>query len=71
MLGPLQSLLRQLQLEVLGIEPDSVDARQEGQDGPLEAETMVGLKRLGNLQYCVTKICQDAPLGRAGRNGSS
>ena len=62
-LGPLQSLLRQLQLEVLGIEQDSVDARQEGQDWPLEAETMVGLKRLGNLQYCVTSVIRNRALG--------
>lgn len=33
-------------------------ARAEGRDWPLfpEAETMIGLKRLDNLQYCITEI---------------
>ncbi len=59
MLGPLQSMLRQVQLEVVRIEPDPTDARQEGRDWPLEAETMVGLKRLDNLQHCVTSVIRD------------
>jgi O-methyltransferase len=31
-------------------------ARAEGRDAPGDAETMVGLKRLDNLQYCVSEI---------------
>jgi hypothetical protein len=30
-----------------------LEARQNGQDWPSEAETMIGWKRLQNLQYCV------------------
>ena len=62
-LGPLQSLLRQAQLEVVKIEPDRTDAREEGRDWPIEAETMVGLKRLNNLQHCVTSVIRDGVPG--------
>lgn len=62
-LGPLQSMLRQVQLEVVRIEPDSTDARREGHDWPLEAETMVGLKRLDNLQHCVTSVIRNGVPG--------
>jgi len=31
-------------------------ARAEGRDWPAEADTMIGLKRLDNLQYCVTEV---------------
>ena len=34
---PLQSLLRHVQLEVVKIEPDRMDERQDGRDWPLEA----------------------------------
>lgn len=62
-LGPLQSLLHQVQLEVVKIEPDRTDAREEGRDWPIEAETMVGLKRLDNLQHCVTSVIRDGVPG--------
>ncbi|GGP51206.1 TylF/MycF family methyltransferase [Streptomyces abikoensis] len=39
-------------------EPD-VDARQLGRDWPSVAHTMVGLKRLDNLQYCVETALAD------------
>ena len=60
---PLQSLLRQVQLEVVKIEPDRIGERQEGRDWPLEAETMVGLKRLENLQDCVTSVIRNGVPG--------
>jgi O-methyltransferase len=31
-------------------------ARADGKDWPAEADTMIGLKRLENLQYCVTEV---------------
>jgi O-methyltransferase len=31
-------------------------ARADGRDWPAEADTMIGLKRLENLQYCVTEV---------------
>lgn len=62
-LRPLQSLVRRAQLELVHIEPDRADARQEGRDWPLEAETMVGLKRLDNLQHCVTSVIRNGVPG--------
>ncbi len=60
---PLRSLLRQVQLEVVHIEPDRTAARQDGRDWPLEAETMIGLKRLDNLQHCVTSVIREGVPG--------
>lgn len=62
-LDPLRALLRQVQLEVVHIEPDRMAERQDGRDWPLEAETMVGLKRLDNLQHCVTSVIRDGVPG--------
>jgi O-methyltransferase len=62
-LEPLQSLLRQVQLEVVKIESDRMGEREEGRDWPIEAETMVGLKRLDNLQHCVTSVIRDGVPG--------
>lgn len=62
-LGPLQSLVRRAQLELVHVEPDRTEAREEGRDWPLEAETMVGLKRLDNLQQCVTSVIRNGVPG--------
>lgn len=62
-LSPLQSLARQAHMELVHVEPDRIDARQEGRDWPLEAETMVGLKRLDNLQHCVTSVIRNGVHG--------
>lgn len=37
--------------------------RGEGRDWPADAETMIGLKRLGNLQFCIERILQDCVAG--------
>ncbi|NOS79074.1 MAG: macrocin O-methyltransferase [Nitrospira sp.] len=62
-LKPLQLLARRAQLELVHVEPDRAAARQEGRDWPLEAETMVGLKRLDNLQHCVTSVIRNGVVG--------
>jgi len=62
-LKPLQLLVRLAQLELVHVEPDRIDARQEGRDWPLEAETMVGLKRLDNLRNCVTSVIRNGVPG--------
>ncbi len=33
--------------------------REHGADQPADAETMVGLKRLGNIQYCLDKVIRE------------
>lgn len=43
--------------------PFDPDRRAEGHDWPLEAETMVGLKRLDNLQYCITDVLRQGVPG--------
>lgn len=37
--------------------------RSEGRDWPADAETMIGLKRLNNLQFCIERILQDGVPG--------
>lgn len=39
------------------------NARSEGRDWPADAETMIGLKRLDNLQFCIERILQDGVPG--------
>lgn len=38
---------------------DPARLRREGRDWPREAETMIGLARLDNLQHCVTGVLRD------------
>ncbi len=42
-----------------------VDSRErsEGRDQPADAETMIGLKRLDNLQFCIERILQEGVPG--------
>lgn len=58
-LRPIQCFVRRAHMELVHVEPDRTDARQEGRDWPLEAETMVGLKRLDSLQHCVTSVIRN------------
>jgi len=44
------------QIEMVRIRPFNHAAREEGRDWPLEAETMIGLRRLDNIEYCVTDV---------------
>ena len=41
------------------LEPRDRQAREEGRDWPVTAHTMIGLKRLDNLQYCVEEILKN------------
>jgi len=50
----LRPVLRALDLELA--RPYRADRRAEGRDWPTEAETMIGLARLQNLQDCVTSV---------------
>jgi len=36
--------------------PFDPDARAEGRDWPADAETMIGMRRLDNIQHCVTDV---------------
>jgi O-methyltransferase len=48
--------LAKLNVELFRYESFDPAARAEGRDWPAEADTMVGLKRLENLQHCVTEV---------------
>ncbi len=48
-------VLGRLNMKLFRYAPFDKEARAEGRDWPAEADTMVGLKRLDNVQYCVTE----------------
>jgi O-methyltransferase len=53
------SILQNRGIRLVQRQPFNPFARQEGRDWPATAHTMVGLKRLDNLQYCVEQILQN------------
>jgi len=56
---PVHLYLKQRGWTVVRCQPTDFELRREGRDWPADAETMVGLKRLDNLQFCVEQILQD------------
>jgi len=52
----LQRIFRKKNLELVRQYTLNPSLREEGLDWPPEAETMVGMKRLNNLQECVTDV---------------
>lgn len=59
---PVQAYLRAHGWTVVRRAADST-MRTEGRDWPIDAETMIGLKRLDNLQSCVERILEDGVPG--------
>ncbi len=61
--APFSALLATRNLEV--VKRSSVDPRirAEGEDWPVDAETMIGLKRLDNIQACVTDVLRSGVPG--------
>ena len=59
MLRVMQSALARKNLALARYVPFDPRARAEGLDRPPEAETMVGLRRLDNLQDCISQVLQD------------
>jgi O-methyltransferase len=53
---PIQRWLARRGLEIVRRVPVQQAARLEGRDWPADAETMVGMKRLDNVQFCVTDV---------------
>jgi O-methyltransferase len=52
----LQPVLARFQVDVVQRVPADPLARKEGLDWPVEAETMIGLKRLNNLEACIIDV---------------
>jgi O-methyltransferase len=50
------TILEKLNLKLFRYTPFNPAARTVGQDWPAEADTMMGLKRLENVQHCVTEV---------------
>jgi O-methyltransferase len=55
---PAERLLRRTGWEILRRIPFDAEARTEGRDWPIDAETMIGLKRLNNVQACITDVLE-------------
>ncbi|PYQ04157.1 MAG: macrocin O-methyltransferase [Acidobacteria bacterium] len=60
---PVQAFLLARGWTVVRREPLDSTMRSEGRDWPVDAETMIGLKRLDNLQFCVERILEDGVRG--------
>lgn len=58
-----QNLLSPLKLEIVRRTELDPRLREEGLDWPGDAETMVGLKRLDNLQACITDVLRQSVPG--------
>ncbi len=57
-----QRALASMNLELVGQVDVDPRVRAEGRDWPTEAETMIGRRRLDNLQHCITEVvAQDVP----------
>lgn len=56
-------ILRHMNLELVQRKPITEDQRAEGRIWPLYAETMIGLKRLDNLQFCIEKAIEEGVEG--------
>ncbi len=56
--APARKLLALGQLELVRHVPTDLEKRAEGVDWPLGAETMIGLRRLDNLQDCIRDVLQ-------------
>jgi O-methyltransferase len=52
----LQPMLARFEVDVVQRVPADPRVRQEGLDWPVEAETMIGLKRLNNLEACIIDV---------------
>lgn len=61
--GLLQRPLHTRALEVVRRTSFDAQTRREGRDWPADAETMIGLGRLDNLQHCVTDVLRQGIQG--------
>lgn len=61
--APARKLLALRQLELVRRVRSDLEKRAEGLDWPLDAETMIGLRRLDNLQYCIRDVLQRGVAG--------
>ncbi len=55
----LDKMLRTKKLAICKIEETNIENRIYGRDWPTHAETMIGLKRLENIEFCVSEILKN------------
>jgi O-methyltransferase len=63
LMAPFQALLRLKDYTLCAPNTFSAEARAEGRDWPADAETMIGLERLQNIQECVTAVIKQGVAG--------
>lgn len=56
---PIRALLRRKRYQIIQRLPYDPRLREEGLDWPAQAETMVGLRRLENVQQCIRQILRE------------
>lgn len=61
--GPLRFLLDRKGYLICERAQFDAEARERGEDWPAQADTMIGLKRLDNLQECISHIVRDGVPG--------
>ncbi|HEY5600975.1 MAG TPA: TylF/MycF family methyltransferase [Patescibacteria group bacterium] len=59
----LNKILTVFNLGIFFVKPFDQRMRESGQDWPMEAHTMIGLKRLDNIQYCAEKLIKEGISG--------
>ncbi len=59
LMGNLNSTIDTWNLSICKIIEPKLQDRIEGRDRPLHADTMIGLKRIENLEFCITQILGD------------
>lgn len=60
---PVQRLLQAVGKELVFRPAYDPERRAKGRDWPAEADTMIGLHRLSNIQHCVTQVLRDGVPG--------
>lgn len=58
-LGALNSLLRSKNYTICKVIHHNPENRLVGKDWPVHADTMIGIKRLENLEFCINEILKD------------
>ena len=61
--SPLSRLLQSKGIAIMRRHELDAKVREEGRDWPSEAETMIGLRRLDNLQECIVPVLHDGVPG--------
>lgn len=55
----INAILRKKDAQLATYQPFNPDLRENGMDWPLMADTMIGLKRLDNIQYCIEEVIRN------------